>query len=269
MKPVKIKMLRLFTGIFLLLFQTALSANQKITICTDVNFWYPFSYVDHEQKAAGIQTDIVRVALEKVGFEPIYKPHAWEDCFEQAKLGLVDAIAGVSYHDERAVYLNYPEGAAVDQQSPWRIMQINYAVVTARPNSTQKAQVFTGNLKDIPQPVRVPAYYLVIQDLKEAGIKVASGKNTAINLQQLLEERTGSVVDMAEVAQYFMMQPKFNQHLMIQKKTLQNKSYYLAFSKQANIDSETEEAIWREIANVRNNPSLMTDFFKKYLVYPN
>ena len=259
----------LFSGVFSLLFPVLLAAHQKITICTDANFWYPFSYVDHEKKSAGLQMDTIRVALKKLGFEPIYKPHVWEDCFQQAKLGLVDAIAGVAYHDDRAVYLNYPEGAAVDQISPWRIMQISYAVVTARPSLEQKSRTFTGDLKDLPQPVRVPAYYLVIQNLEKAGIKVKPGKNTAINLQQLLEERTGSVVDIAQVAQYFMMQPKFNQQLMIQRKTLQNKSYYLAFSKQANIDSETEEAIWREIANVRNNPNLIADFFKKYLVYPN
>jgi len=271
MKTVKTKMFGLFTGIFLLLFQTGLSANQKITICTDANFWYPFSYVDHEKKAAGLHIDIIRAALTKLGFEPIYKPHPWQDCFEQAKLGMVDAVASVSYRDERATYLDYPMGAAVDLQSPWRIMQIGYVVVTIRPDQEQKSKtpIFTGQLQDIPQPIRATAHYSVIQDLEKAGLKVKSGKSTAINFQQLLKERTGSVVDVEEVAQYFMLQPEFSQQLMIQKKLLNNKSYYLAFAKQATIDEATKEAIWQEVARVRDDPNLMAEFLKKYSVHPN
>jgi polar amino acid transport system substrate-binding protein len=253
-------------GLFALFFATSVLAAKPIVICTDANFWYPFTYVNHEQNAAGLHIDIISAALKKLGFQPLYRPNTWQSCLAQAKAGTVDAIATASYLDDRAVFLNYPEGAANDQESPWRVMQVNYVVITSLFNEKGQpnTQSFNGSLHDIPHPIRVTAHYSVIQDFEKAGLPVKTGESSLSNFKRLLKDHNGAVVDVEAVASYFLKQPEFSHKLMIQKKPLNNKSYYLAFSKRSPIKLGEEKIIWQEIANVRDDPTLMAEFLKKY-----
>jgi hypothetical protein len=72
------------------------------------------------------------------------------------------------------------------------------------------------------------------------------------------------VIDVEEVAKLFETQPTFAGKLVIQKRPLNNKSYYLAFSQKSTLTPEQEQKIWNAIAIVRNNPTLMAEFLKKY-----
>jgi len=253
-------------ALFSLFLTAPLLAAKPIVICTDTNFWYPFTYVNHKQNAAGLHIDIISTSLQKLGFQPIYRPNAWQSCFEQAKAGTVDAIATASYQDERAVFLNYPEGAAVDQESPWRVMQVNYVVVTSLFNEQGQpnTQLFNGHLDDIPHPIRMTTHYAIIQDFKRAGLPIKTNESSLSNFKHLLKDHNGSVIDVEAVASYFLKQPEFSHKLMIQKKSLSNKSYYLVFSKRSQIKSEEQMLIWQEIANIRDDSVLMAEFLKKY-----
>ena len=53
-----------------------------------------------------------------------------------------------------------------------------------------------------------------------------------------------------------------SEKLVIQKKPLNNKSYFLVFSKKSSLKPEEEQKIWKEISKVRNNPTLMAEFLK-------
>ncbi len=261
-------MLRIKTmmALLFLLITSSSIAQPKITICTDTNFWYPFTYVKN-QEAMGLHIDIISTALRNLGFEPNFTPYPWKECLEHAKDGLVDAVATASYQDERALYLNYPEGAAVDNKSPWRVTQVGYVVVTPALNKKGEKNTyqFEGNFKSIPEPVRVPLHYSVIRDLEKEGLTVKEGKSSIENFKKLIQERTGSVVDVEEAAKLFETQPAFAEKLVIQKKPLNNKSYFLVFSKKKrSLKPEEEQKIWKEIAKVRNNPTLMAEFLKKY-----
>ena len=252
-------------ALLILLITNAGVAQTKLIICTDTNFWYPFTYVKY-QEAVGLHIDIISAALRNLGFEPNFIAYPWKECLNQAKEGRVDAVATASYQDERALYLNYPQGAAVDIKSPWRVTQVGYVVVTSALNKKGEKNTyqFDGDFKSIPQPVRVPARYSVIRDLQKEGIKIKEGKSSMDNFKKLIQERTGSVVDVEETAKLFATQPVFAEKLVIQKRPLNNKSYYLAFSKKSALKTDEEEMIWREIAKVRSQPALIAEFLKKY-----
>lgn len=252
-------------GICLLFTSTLLFANNTLTICTDTNFWYPFTYVKHKE-AVGLHIDIISKALRQIGMEPIFKPSPWKECLKDAKLGIVDAVATASYQDDRTTYLQYPKGAAVDQKSPWRVTQVGYVLITPalNQNGTPNTYKFEGDFKSIPQPVRVPVHYSVIRDLEKEGLTVKEGKNSLEDFKQLVKDRTGSAVDVEDVAKYFGTQPEFAGKLIIQKKPLNNKSYYLAFSKAGKVKSEKAKEIWDAIAAVRNNPQQMGEFLRNY-----
>ncbi len=249
----------------LLFINTPLFALNKVVICTDTNFWYPFTYVKN-QEAVGLHIDIISKALRNIGLEPIFKPTSWKECLTEAKLGIVDAVATASYQDDRSAYLNYPEGAAGDRKSPWRVSQVGYVVITAATNKDDKPNTykFEGDFTTIPQPVRVPMHYSVIRDLEKEGLTVKAGKNSLADFKQLIKDRTGSVVDVAEVAEHFGTQPEFAEKLVIQKRPLNNKSYYLAFSKKGKVSIDEAKTIWQEIARVREDKKVMAEFLKKY-----
>jgi len=252
-------------ALLILLIANAGVAQNKLTICTDTNFWYPFTYIKH-QEAMGLHIDIISTALRNLGFEPNFVSYSWKECLNQAKEGLIDAVATASYQEERALYLNYPEGASVDVKSPWRVTQVGYVVVTSALNKKgeKNSYQFEGDFKSIPQPVRVPIHYSVIGDLQKEGLTVKQGKSSMDNFKKLIQERTGSVVDVEEAAKLFETQPAFAEKLVIQKRPLNNKSYYLAFSKKSALTSEEERMIWKEIAKVRSNSTVMAEFLKKY-----
>lgn len=257
-----------FSLILLILFNSTFvfaEINHKIIICTDANFWYPFTFVRNHQ-AAGLHIDIISKALRNLGYEPQFKPASWQACLDLAKAGKIDAIATASYRDDRAIYLEYPSGAAVDIKSPWRVTDVEYSVITPLRNKEDKKVLyeFTGNVKTIPQPVRVPAKYSVASDLKKEGLTVEEGKNSLANFKSLVKEKTGSVVDLAGVAKYYAAQPQFADKYIIQKKPFNLKSYYLAFSKKSSIKRDDMKIIWKEIANVRENTETLSEFFKKY-----
>lgn len=245
---------------------SANSSKQTITICSDVNFWYPFTYVRNHQ-AKGLHIDIIRSSLQNLGYDPIFKPMSWKQCLDQAKEGKVDAVATASYRDNRSAYLNYPPGAAVDRKSPWRVTEVEYVVITSSKN--EKNQInhyeFNGDVKTLPQPVRVPANYSVAEDLRREGLKVEEGKNSLANFKNLLKQNTGSVVDLIEVADYYAKNISgFANKYDIQKKPLNLKSYYLAFSKKSPIPNEDIKRIWEEIAHIRDDQKLMHKFLDNY-----
>lgn len=256
---------RILVAFFLFLVATPTLANNKILICTDTNFWYPFTYLQN-QKPTGLHIDIIRSALQTLGYEPRFKATSWKQCLSDAEHGLVDAVATASYRDDRAVYLNYPAGAAVDRKSPWRVSQVGYVLVTPAFNKQGEKNTyhFDGNFKTVPEPVRVPIHYSVAKDLEKEGLKVREGKNSLYNFKRLVAERTGSVVDIEDVALHFETQPQFAEKLVIQKRRLNSKSYFLAFSKQGSVKRDESKIIWKEIAKIRDNPKLMAEFLKKY-----
>ena len=90
--------LALFCGLFA---NPASGTLQKITLCTDNNFWYPFVYMQNGQ-VQGLHIDIINQALITQNCVAEYKPMSWADCQDAARFGIVDGIATISYDPARA-----------------------------------------------------------------------------------------------------------------------------------------------------------------------
>lgn len=254
-----------FLGIFFgLVFPVVSMAATPISICTDANFWYPFSFVRNKH-ADGLHIDIIRQSLLKLGYEPSFKPLAWNQCLSAVKAGQFDAVATVSYNENRTAFLNYPDDAAKNSRSPWRVTQVDYRVIT--PISPKKGPLdytFDGDIKNIPNPVRVPEGYSIIETLEQRGLSVEQAPHSLDNFIKLVKEETGSVIDIEDVAQHLSQQPEFSKKFIISSQPLASKSYFLAFSKRGNISLNEAEKIWQEIANIRDNKHTVSTFLMKY-----
>jgi polar amino acid transport system substrate-binding protein len=255
-----------FFCLFLIPFSA--TAGTPITICTDTNFWYPFTYVKDENKQiAGLHIDIINKALADLGYEPNYKPMAWKQCLNEVKNGRVDAIATVSYKADRANFLDYPEGASAGQaKSNERVTQVEYIVITPVTDANGKANVYSynGDIKTIPSPVRIPAGYSIVENLEQAGLTVEENPHSLDNFKKLAKEKTGSVIDLKDVAQHFITQPDFSGKIVIASEPIFSKSYFLGFSKKGSMKAEDQKKIWQAIAKVREDEVQMGKFLEQY-----
>lgn len=257
-------MFKRLTILLTILYLPLVFAATPISVCTDTNFWYPFTFVK-DKKAAGLHIDIIHQALINLGYEPNYKPLPWEQCLSETKAGHFDAIATVSYHPDRD-YILYPPQAASDKTSPLRVTQVEYLVITPAENEkgNKNTYSFDGDLKTIPNPVRVPAGYSIIENLEREGLKVEENPSSLDNFKKLAREKTGSVIDLADMTKYLGTRPEFSQKWVVSSQPIFSKSYYLGFSKKGKIKEEEANKIWQEIAKIRDNPTLMEKFLKKY-----
>jgi polar amino acid transport system substrate-binding protein len=249
---------------------TATTIGTPITICTDSNFWYPFTYVKADNKqAAGLHINIISKALKNAGFEPTYKPMPWNQCLKAAKTGLVDAVATVSYKTDRTDYLEYPADAAntkPDAKSNERVTQVEYVVITSAVDAKGQPNAYNyeGNIKTIPTPVRIPAGYSIVDTLEIAGLKVEEHPHSIDNFKRLIKEKKGSVIDLQDVTKHLNIQPEFQGKLKVSDKPIFSKSYYLAFTKGGAVKEDNQKKIWSEIAKVREDSKEMATFLEKY-----
>lgn len=243
-----------------LLTATTVSAGEKIKICLDKNMWYPFTFVE-KGKATGLHIDIVSKAAKDIGFEVEYKPLPWKRCVAGANDGDYDAIAVASYKDKRAKTLNFPKDAPESSKSQWRVMQVEYTVVTTKETSYE----YAGDAGSIPTPVRVPRGWSIGDDLKKQGVKVDDGASgDEKNFKKLLRMNKGSVVALPQVAELYSAKKQFSGALYASKTPLKSKSYYLPFSKKSKISEEDQQRIWDQIAKVRDDKGFIEQASSKY-----
>lgn len=253
-------MQRIYALLLSMLLVNGASAEGKITICSDSNFWYPFTFVS-EGQSAGLHIDIITKALSNLGYQPEFKPLPWKRCLADAKQGSVNGVATASYKESRAEFLYYPDDAPTSQKSAQRVMQVEYIVVTSADSSYE----FDGDVKTIPTPIRAPRGYSIADDLRNKGVAVddnAPGDEN--NLKKLLRYGDGAVVIIPEVVKALAEKAEYKGKLKVSEMPLKSKSYYLAISKEASMAAEARERIWAEIAKVRDDEAFIATAAAKY-----
>lgn len=253
-------MQRFFALLLSVMLTSSVSAAGKITICSDSNFWYPFTFVKGDE-SAGLHIDIIAKALSNLGYQFEFKPLPWKRCLADAERGTVDGVATASYKYKRALYLHYPSDAATAHKSAKRVMQVEYNVVTSADNSYE----FDGEIKTIPTPIRTPRGYSIADDLRNKGLTVDdSAPGDENNLRKLLRLGKGSVIIIPEVVAALSDKEEYKGKLKVSETPLKSKSYYLAIAKVSNLSAEKREEIWAEISKVRDDAAFMAEVSAKY-----
>jgi polar amino acid transport system substrate-binding protein len=262
--PDKKRIINIIIALFCGLFTNSASGTlQKITLCTDNNFWYPFIYVQNGQ-VQGLHIDIINQALITQNCVAEYKPMSWADCQDAARFGIVDGIATISYESSRAKYLFFPGNAEnTAKKSPWRISQADYVVVTSRRN-TANISIRNENLHDVPAPIRLISSYSLVNDFQQKDIYVEQFLQGEERYRKLLSDKTGSIIDLPETALYYATQPAYTGQLFIHPTPIDSKSYYLAFSKQGTVQEQEIMAIWKAIVQVREAKAELAEWLDRY-----
>lgn len=255
----KLKIIK-FIILFILCFSLPLAHSNELKICTDANYWFPFSF-EENNIPRGIHIDIAKKALTNLGYLPNFEPLPWKRCFKEAEAGHVDAIVSASYNAERARFLHYPADATSSGRSKWRIMQVEYVVITVRNTEF----TLSGDIKKLPLPVRAPLGYSIIANLKAEGIEVVTAPDVRQCVEQLINGGKGSVVTAKENAEHLSTKDTYKGKILIHSTPITSKSYYMVFSKKSSAINATEiNSIWQEIHTLRENKPYMYELFKKY-----
>jgi len=232
---------------------------KEIKICTDNNRWYPFTW-SVDNTALGVHVEVVQQALKNLGLSAAFTPMGWDDCLNAAKEGKFDAVVSASYKPQRGEFLHYPDDAPDGGKSKWRITEVEYVFLS----NTGDAYGFDGNVKKLPSPVYGPQGYSVVDDLKKEGVVVETAKGDQANIQKLLDSKKGIVITISTIAQSYANNSKFKNKLKVHEKPYTSKSYFMPFSKKGSVDKATYEAIWKEIARLREDSTYMVKMFSKY-----
>uniref|UniRef100_A0A7V4KCD0 Transporter substrate-binding domain-containing protein n=1 Tax=Fervidobacterium pennivorans TaxID=93466 RepID=A0A7V4KCD0_FERPE len=72
--------------------------------------WKPYEWYDTTKKEwVGVDVDVVRAVLSKMGYEATFLTFPWTRCVELMKIGAYDGIMSLRVTQERLAFLSFPE----------------------------------------------------------------------------------------------------------------------------------------------------------------
>ncbi|MBF0224058.1 MAG: transporter substrate-binding domain-containing protein [Desulfobacterales bacterium] len=259
------KILFILTGIWLIAVVESVNA-KTINLTIDERYWYPFAYIENDQPK-GMHVDIIKEALKNLGYEIKIKPLPRKRSIMSCEEGEVDGVISIAFHPELAKSLEFPSDAANPPQSQWgtkeskwRIMQVDQMIVTLIDNNYE----FDGDMKSIPNPVRVPRGETIIADLEKFGLYVEEAREDNQNFGKLLRDKDGSVITSSIMAENMDNTPEFKNKFRIQAIPLASQSYFLAFSLKSTLNADEKNKIWDEIKRLRDDYVFMLVMFSQY-----
>jgi hypothetical protein len=236
-------------------------SEKSVYLCCEERDWYPF-LVTEGREVYGMLVDIVREAFSRQGYSVRIEPFPLNRCLKLAQHGRTDGIVGVPYSRGYARYVEYPPDSPDEAESRWRIMQIDQVVVTYVQGDD--GYEFDGNIRSLPEPVRVSANDPLTGDIAQAGLQVEETASARQNFAKLVRDRSGSVITTSVIAENMLREDFFKGVLRIHAVPLRSRSFFLAFSWNSGLSDFERERIWQEIESVREDYVYMLQLFARY-----
>lgn len=239
--------------------ETEVAVPCRLRLCVDSRNWYPFTFRVGKQ-AGGIHVDLIRMALDNLGYEVEIRAYPRNRCLLYLQQGKVDGMISVAYDRVIDGFADYPADACRDGESAWRIMQVDHVVIT----SVGDDYDYRGDIKTLPQPVRIPRGEIFKDMLGDAGLKVEEGKEDFNNFLKLIRDGKGVVITTSVMAEQLMEDPLVGGKFIIQPIPVSSLSYFLAFARYTPLPAGRQLEIWDEIARLRDDYVYMLQLFAHY-----
>lgn len=232
----------------------------RFILCIDQT-WYPFTYL-MSYRAGGVFVDMVEEAGDRLGLKVRVRPLDWTRCMEHVREGTIDAVLGISYRNaaERNQFLHYPmNGNEADTR--YSLSNLEDAVVTLHSQNYE----YDGNPYSLPQPVRIPNGYALVDALRGLDIEVDdSAQGDQANLIKLSAERDGSVIMLRQLAEVLADREFFDSQLHISEQAYTSVDFYLAFSVEAGLSPQLRQAVWDAVRDIREDEVLMRSYYEEH-----
>lgn len=218
-----------------------------IKICVDNSNWVPYIYQE-DTNLTGLHIAIITNSLKELGIPYRFFKVPWKRCLKGLEKGTYDAVATASYNKQRNKFLIYPEDSQGNIRSEWRVGQVEYIIATHVSNPYQ----FSPDWKTLPKPIRVPRGYSIGQDIRKQGINIDdSALNDMQNIKRLIREKTGSVVTLSSIIDWYKESKEDTESIKYHQQPLKSKSYFFAFSRNGSVSSNNAVVIWNKIKQDR------------------
>jgi polar amino acid transport system substrate-binding protein len=240
------------------MFAHEVQAEKNISICTDNNFWAPYSFEEYGQ-SAGIHIEIAKRALNNLSYKVKITPLPWKRCQYMAKVGDIDALLSFSHNKKRAEFFYFPKDAASAKISKGRITTAEYVIVTP----IDSTYVWSGDDLTLPEPIRIPIGYGTVDRLRAKNKHVATALRFKHLFAQLARDKSGVVISLRLTAEKFVKSKEYSGKLKILSKPYKSRSYFMGVSKKSRISPKEAQIIWDEIAKIREDVKIFNKFKKK------
>jgi polar amino acid transport system substrate-binding protein len=230
-----------------------------LKLCVDGRDWYPFTYREGV-RPKGMHVDIVTQALEQLDYEFVIVSYPRSRCISSVQSGVMDGMISVAYDSNLARFFTYPPRAKDARESEWRIMQVDYVVVTYIEDDYE----FQGDVETLPAPIRITSGETLTEEFQKVWPRIEKAATDEENFYKLIHERTGVVITTSVMAENMTQHPQYQGLFKIQATPLVSLSYYLAFSRKAAISFEEKKRIWQEVAKWRDDYVYMLQMFAQY-----
>lgn len=206
------------------------------------------------KRGEGLSFDLLALVAADTGLRFAYRGAPWKRCLHDLKDNRYAGAISVSFKPERLEFGSYPGGNPPDTGKA--IYVERYVVVRRREDATPLA----GSLRGFQGIAGGQLGYSVVDDLRQAGIRVDDGARSSEDLLQKLRAKRIDVAVMlqGEIQSLLADNAGLRQALSILPEPFAEKPYYLLLSHQF-VGSQPELAarIWQSIPRQRANPTYL------------
>lgn len=225
---------------------------RPFVICTDVNFWAPFTFVK-DGISQGLHVALAKRAFQNLGLDVVIEPWPWNRCMAGGREGYYDAVLSASYQDSRAINFHYPRGAEAAVMSPLRVTQAEYVIVVRGRDKFD----WQGKDENLPQPIGLPLGYAQVTALREKGVDVSTAVKYSDLFRMLARGRVNSLIVVRPTAEFYLGHQSYETELAIIDRPHRSTSYYMIVSKSGRIDLAQANQLWGAIAAMREDAVVM------------
>lgn len=233
-------------------------AQETLKVCLNDVAHAPWRLPDAQGRASrqGLDFVFLQLLAERAGVRVEVDLLPWKRCLADIKIGLQDAILGISYLPEREELGHYPQIAGhPDETLAVRRDQYAWYAPAGSPLRWDGKQVHGLTPEAL---VGVQSGYSVAAVVKGMGLKVDEAARTVeANLGKLAKGRIQlAALQAKEADQLLQRKPGLAQAVQRLEPLLQERPYYMMFSR--NFIARSKRALplwWREVVGVRDSPA--------------
>lgn len=207
---------------------------------------------------------LVRMALAQLpqlSAEFILLP--WQRCLSEAAAGRFDAVLSASHTAERAQGLLYPYDAKGQPDAALRMFHVGYVLLRRRDSPVSwDGERFQGSSARTGEAIGAERGYSIVQFARERGATVEDRYPQFGSLADSLKlRRIAAMLVNQESAAQLLADPAWSQGYEISGPTLQQRAYFLPFSRAfADAHPQTVAQVWQALARARQSAEFQLHF---------
>jgi len=214
--------------------------------------WEPYQYTALDQKAAGLDIEIIAAVSKDMGCQLVTTQGTWVDLVAQLRDGTIDLLAGASKTPAREQFAYF--------SAPYRQEQFQLFVLTAKsasmPESTLSDFIAKGHKVGIISEYVYGDELSSLSQDPQKKVQFVEASLGELNIARLMDGDIEGMLEDSFVARSMLRRKGLSDQIGPQGITLQSNDVCVMFSKSA-VSESTVMKFNQSLQNIRNNGAYM------------